>query len=94
MAVRTQDKGGQLPPWENGMLDIHHINTGRGDATFFIFPDATTLLVDAGDMSETHSRTLSARNAEQKPDNSKTAPEWIVDYICLLYTSPSPRDRG
>lgn len=81
MVVTGQDNGGQLPPWEEGMLDIHHINTGRGDAAFLIFPDATTLLVDAGDMSETHPRTLSARNAAQKPDNSKTAPQWIVDYI-------------
>ena len=81
MVVAAQDKGGQLPPWEEGMLDIHHINTGRGDAAFFVFPDATTLLLDAGDMSETHPRTLSARNAVQKPDNSKTAPEWIVDYV-------------
>ncbi|MEZ4971388.1 MAG: hypothetical protein R2814_17305 [Flavobacteriaceae bacterium] len=81
MVVTAQDKGGQLPPWEEGMLDIHHINTGRGDAAFFVFPDATTLLLDAGDMSETHPRTLSARNAVQKPDNSKTAPEWIVDYV-------------
>jgi len=81
MVVTAQDKGGQLPPWEEGMLDIHHINTGRGDAAFFIFPDATTLLLDAGDMSEIHPRTLSARNAVQKPDNSKTAPQWIVDYV-------------
>ena len=81
VVVAAQDKGGQLPPWEEGMLDIHHINTGRGDAAFFVFPDATTLLLDAGDMSETHPRTLSARNAVQKPDNSKTAPEWIVDYV-------------
>ena len=81
MVVTAQDKVGQLPPWEEGMLDIHHINTGRGDAAFFVFPDATTLLLDAGDMSETHPRTLSARNAVQKPDNSKTAPEWVVDYV-------------
>ena len=90
MVVAAQDKGGQLPPWENGMLDIHHINTGRGDAAFLIFPDATTLLVDAGDMSETHPRTLSARSAVQKPDNSKTAPQWIVDYIHQFFPKNQP----
>ncbi|MCK0189585.1 hypothetical protein [Arenibacter sp. F20364] len=90
MLVRAQDKGGQLAAWEEGMLDIHHINTGRGDAAFFVFPDATTLLVDAGDMSETHPRTLSARNAVQKPDNSRTAPEWIVDYIHQFF----PKNRS
>ncbi|MDF0714541.1 MBL fold metallo-hydrolase [Muricauda sp. 334s03] len=71
----------QLPEWEPGFLDIHHINTGRGDAAFMVFPDGTTLLVDAGDMSETHQRTTSSRNAKLVPNRSKTAPEWIVDYI-------------
>lgn len=71
----------QLPEWKPGYLDIHHINTGRGDAAFLVFPDGTTLLVDAGDMSETHPRTTSSRNAKLMPSRSKTAPQWIVDYI-------------
>lgn len=71
----------QLPEWKPGYLDIHHINTGRGDAAFLVFPDGTTLLVDAGDMSETHPRTTSSRNAKLTPNRSKTAPQWIVDYI-------------
>ena len=71
----------QLPEWQPGFLDIHHINTGRGDAAFMVFPDGTTFLVDAGDMSETHPRTTSSRNAKLLPNRSKTAPEWIVDYI-------------
>lgn len=82
-------KAQQLPAWEEGMLDIHHINTGRGDAAFMIFPDGTTLLVDAGDMSETHPRTTSRRNAQLMPNRSKTAPEWIVDYIDRFF----PKDR-
>jgi hypothetical protein len=71
----------KLPAWEEGMMDIHHINTGRGDASFLIFPDGTTLLIDTGDMSETNPRTLSDRNTPLIPDNSHTAPEWIVKYI-------------
>ncbi|RDY60063.1 MBL fold metallo-hydrolase [Flagellimonas nanhaiensis] len=70
-----------LSKWQEGFLDIHHINTGRGDAAFMVFPDGTTLLVDAGDMSETHPRTTSSRNAPLVPNNSKSAPQWIVDYI-------------
>lgn len=77
----SQDKEVQLSPWQDGILEIHHINTGRGDAAFCILPDGTTLLIDAGDMSETHPRTLSARNAKAMPNNSKSAPEWILDYI-------------
>jgi len=84
---RTQ----KLPDWQRGFLDIHHINTGRGDATFMIFPDGTTLLVDAGDMSETHPRTTSRRNAKMVPNRSKTAPGWIVDYIDQFL--PKNQDR-
>lgn len=72
---------GVLPPWQEGYLDIHHISTGRGNATYMVFPDGTTMLIDAGDISETHPRTVSPRNSALKPDRSKTAPEWIVDYI-------------
>ncbi|WP_421802270.1 ComEC/Rec2 family competence protein [Flagellimonas sp.] len=81
MAFVPKGQSQQLPAWQPGYLDIHHINTGRGDAAFMVFPDGTTLLVDAGDMSETHPRTTSSRNAKLVPDRSKTAPEWIVDYI-------------
>lgn len=81
-----QDVGGQLTSWQIGMLDIHHINTGRGDTAFAIFPDGTTLLIDAGDMSETHPRTTSSRNTSLVPNRSKTASEWIVDYIDKFLT--------
>ncbi|WP_209401397.1 ComEC/Rec2 family competence protein [Pseudozobellia sp. WGM2] len=79
--VLFAQNGQQLPPWEEGMLDIHHINTGRGDAAFSILPDGTTLLIDAGDMSETRARTLSARNANLVPNRSRSAMAWVVDYI-------------
>lgn len=39
-----------LAAWQPGYLDIHHINTASGDAAFFIFPDGTTMLFDAGDV--------------------------------------------
>jgi beta-lactamase superfamily II metal-dependent hydrolase len=81
MALVVKGQKQQLPAWEPGFLDIHHINTGRGDAAFMVFPDGATMLVDAGDMSETHPRTTSSRNAELVPNRSKTAPQWIVDYM-------------
>ncbi len=70
-----------LPEWQEGYLDIHHISTGRGNATYIVMPDGTTMLIDAGDISETHSRTMSPRNSVRRPDRSKSAPGWIVDYI-------------
>ena len=42
--------GAPLPGWQDGLLDIHAINTGRGECTFIIYPDGTTLVVDAGDL--------------------------------------------
>jgi len=71
----------RLPVWQKGMMDIHHISTGRGNATFMIFPDGTTMLFDAGEISDTHPRTLSSRNSRLHPNNTKAAYEWLVDYI-------------
>ena len=34
----------QLPKWEKGYLDIHHINTGRGSCAFLILPDGTNMM--------------------------------------------------
>lgn len=71
----------RLPLWESGMMDIHHIQTGRGNATYFVFPDGTTMLFDAGEISETHPRTNSNRNSEIVPHVGKKAYQWVVDYI-------------
>ena len=76
-----------LPPWQAGMLDIHHISTGRGNAAYFIFPDGTTMLVDAGEISDTHPRTVSARNGAIRPDSSRSASAWIADYIRQFHPS-------
>ena len=39
-----------LPEWQAGYLDIHQVSTGRGNAAYLIFPDGTTMLLDAGDL--------------------------------------------
>jgi len=49
----AQRAGQPLPAWQEGYLDIHHINTGHGDAAFYIFPDGTTMLLDVGEMDPT-----------------------------------------
>lgn len=43
--------GKTLPSWSEGYLDIHFINAGRGECCFYILPDGTTLLVDAGEIA-------------------------------------------
>ena len=77
----AQEPGDVLPKWQDGFMDIHHINTGMGDCTFFVFPDGTTMLFDAGEMDLTDPRTKGPRNAKQKPDATKTPGEWIVNYL-------------
>ena len=47
--------GDVLPAWAPGTLDIHQIVTGRDNAAFVMFPDGTTLLLDAGDAGGTES---------------------------------------
>lgn len=67
--------------WKNGEMDIHHIYTGRGEFNFMIFPDVTTMLMDAGDYDPLNSTEM----LEQLPDSSKRAGEWITRYISVLY---------
>ena len=79
LSVTAQNK--KLPLWSRGMFDIHHISTGRGNATYMVFPDGTTMLFDAGEISDTHTRTRSNRNSSLHPDSSKQAYEWLVQYL-------------
>ena len=85
----AQQVGQPLPNWQAGYLDIHHINTGHGDAAFYIFPDGTTMLLDAGEMDPNSPRINSPRNATLHPNNSKRAYEWIADYIKNFHPTPS-----
>ena len=74
-AVEAQTIGEALPKWTPGTLDIHQINTGRGNAMLSILPDGTTLLVDAG-----NGGNLPPRGTPPKPDGSRTPGEWIARY--------------
>ncbi len=65
-----------LVPWQPGFLDIHHINTGRGNSTLVVMPDGTSLLVDAG-ASGTQGPAMNA----VKPDGSRRPGEWITRYV-------------
>jgi beta-lactamase superfamily II metal-dependent hydrolase len=80
-AVATHAQGAEpvvgrvLPRWQPGTLDIHQISTGRGNAAFVVFPDGTTLLIDAGDAGATFP------NAGPYPDNTRSTGDWIGRYI-------------
>jgi beta-lactamase superfamily II metal-dependent hydrolase len=88
LAIRAvaQQPGDVLPAWKTGNMDIHHINTGLGNATFFILPDGTTLLIDAGAMDPTKPRTLSKRNTAMAPGRERQPGEWIARHISKVMT--------
>lgn len=65
--------------WHPGEMDIHHIYTGRGEANFFIFPDATTMLIDAGDHDPAYEDF--PYMTKPMPDKSRRSGEWIARYI-------------
>lgn len=72
----AQTVGDPLEPWSEGYLDIHQINTGRGDSALLVFPDGTSMLVDAGDGGW----GAPPRGVDPKPDGSRPAGEWIARY--------------
>lgn len=75
VVARQAAPASALPPWTAGTLDIHHIVTGRGNSTFVVFPDATTMLVDAGAV------VSAPAHADPLPDGSRTPGAWIADYV-------------
>ena len=64
-----------MPPWSPGELEIHHIDTGRGNATFLLGPDGTTILVDCGASND----DLDV-SAPTRPDASREPAEWVARY--------------
>lgn len=71
--------GQPMPPWQEGMLDIHQINNGgSGDAAFFIFPDGTTFLLDAGACIRERPPRY---DAPPRPNGSLRPGQWIARYI-------------
>ena len=67
-----------LSAWQQGYMDIHHISTGRGNCTFMILPDGTTMMVDAGDNGPAND---DGSKLGRVPDESLTPAEWIVRYV-------------
>lgn len=75
----NEEIGKPYKGWQEGDLDINFIYTGRGESSFFIFPDGTSMLIDAGDWDP---------SIEEYPymmpmffDSSHRAGEQIADFI-------------
>jgi len=79
MAAPASD---QLPAWSKGYFYIHHISTGRGNATYLVFPDGTTMLIDAGEADPEFAKMVAPLKAfPPRPDGEHSAGYWIADYI-------------
>lgn len=63
--------------WKEGYLDIHFIHSGRGNSSFLIFPDGTSLLYDVGEARQND------RKAFYPPfsDEEKTPPDRVIKYL-------------
>ena len=79
-AADVPEAGRPLPPWQRGMLDIHQINTGTGDAAFFVFPDGTTMLLDAAGVNRSAERPPNY-DTPAVPNASLRAGQWVARYI-------------
>ncbi|MBP3692899.1 MAG: hypothetical protein J6J31_00485 [Thermoguttaceae bacterium] len=63
--------------WKEGEMDLHFILTGVGESMFYIYPDGTTMLLDAPDWNiESYRDRVPAI-----PDSSRLASEWIMRYL-------------
>ena len=75
--------GQQFDKWTKGYLEIHSVNTGRGESFFYILPDGTTLLIDASganpldDELENHGNTLTPA----KPSADLSPGRVVADYV-------------
>src|SRR5690606_33024996 len=71
--------GKVLPDWEEGYLDIHAINTGRGESQLLIYPDGTTMLVDAAGAMVSPSHEIPP--TPSKPNDNVSAGLVVTNYI-------------
>lgn len=71
-----------LPAWSEGYFDIHHISTGRGSSAYFVFPDGTTMVIDAGESDPAFVDSVRPlKPFPPRPDGKRSAAYWIADYI-------------
>lgn len=74
-----------LDPWKPGNLDIHHLAYGRGNSTFLLCPDGTTMLIDAGATDD-----APEVSSPQMPNSQRRPGEWIAAYA-LRHMLPAGR---
>ncbi|MCU0248112.1 MAG: MBL fold metallo-hydrolase, partial [Bryobacter sp.] len=80
----AQDPGAVLPPWTPGTLDIHQIHTGRGNAALLVFPDRTTLLLDAGAVPDRNGPELGPLAPPGVPSPAEAIRQYVLRHAPAL----------
>ena len=80
--------GQTLPDWTPGTMDIHVINAGRGECSFMIFPDGTTMAIDAGEYVDYKGKYP---NVAARPDSTVRPYQVYAGYI--RHFLPKGHDR-
>ena len=78
-SVKKAEVGEQLPKWKPGYFDVHQISTGRGNVALMVLPDATTMMVDMGDLGDVSKKKQEIMPI--MPNASKTPAQWAAGYI-------------
>jgi beta-lactamase superfamily II metal-dependent hydrolase len=83
-ATNSAGESNRFEPWQRGLLDIHHISTGRGNSVLMICPDGKSILIDAGAVKGPTEAMAPAR-----PNSARRPGEWIGRYARYhLRTAP------
>ena len=85
-AATEIEVGKTIPAWQEGVMDIHFINTTTGESMFVIFPDGTQMLIDAASSSVTTNSNSNTTNtgirSRWDPTLTSTRGSQIItDYI-------------
>ena len=92
-STKALERPRALPAWTEGSLYIHHISTGRGNASYFVMPDGTTMLIDAGEADPSFIASVAPLKAfPERPDAAHSAGYWIAEYI--RHFAPAGRPLG
>jgi beta-lactamase superfamily II metal-dependent hydrolase len=94
-AENSAAESSRFEPWQRGLLDIHHISTGRGNSVLIICPDGTSILIDAGAVKGAADAMVPPRpNSNRRPGewigryarhHLQTAPRQELDYAVLTH---------
>lgn len=76
----TSMQAQSLPDWTPGILEIHHISTGRGSCAFLICPDATIWMIDAGSKVPEVQPQTEKYLIDAKPNDTLRPGQWIARY--------------